>query len=137
MAGRPILFIALMGLAACWPARATCTLPDQGGRVLYGGQRDESALSWSLVCAHSAKPQLVRKAKAPSVPPKSGEMQIDVMDKKGVALILSRELASARAELEKARRHEDGDTLQAKDHIHRLEADIVALQAELSRVQNR
>ncbi|QCB47253.1 hypothetical protein [Hydrogenophaga sp. PAMC20947] len=136
MAG-PIRIIALLGLVACLSAHATCTLPDQGDRVFYGGQRDETALSWSLVCAHPTKPRVIRKTRASENAPDAGEMRLDAMDKEGVALILSRELANTRAELEKARRHEDRDSLQMKAHIHRLEGDMAALQAELSRAQKR
>lgn len=136
MAG-PIRIIALVGVVTSMSAHATCTLPDQGDRVFYGGQRDEAALSWSLVCAHTTKPQVIRKTKASENAQNAGEMRLDAMDKEGVTLILSRELANTRAELEKARLHENRDSLQMKAHIHRLEGDMAALQAELSRAQKR
>ena len=59
------------------------------------------------------------------------------MDNDGVRLILSRELVNAETELSKARLRHEGDPLEMKQKIHRLENDVAALQAELSRAQKK
>ena len=103
---------------------------------MYGGQRDESVLASALVCAQAAEPPKVRQSKIAGKSDRLS-MRLDAMDNDGVRLILSRELVNAETELSKARLRHEGDPLEMKQKIHRLENDVAALQAELSRAQKK
>lgn len=130
--------IALAGLVVSLSANASCALPEQGGRVLYGGQRDGGAsASLALVCAPSLKAEASKIARTTASPLAAGGLKLDAMDRDGVTLILSRELASTEAELSSVRRLRGGDPEQVQRRIHRLEGDVAALQAELRRAQGR
>lgn len=135
--GISVRLLACSSWVVCFAAQATCSFPEQGSRVFYGGQREASTRSSALVCFQPSKPNLMRKPKAPEKDAGMHEMRLDAMDKAGVALILSRELSNTEAELAQARQQEGGDAQLKKDRIHRLEGDVAALRSELSRVQKR
>lgn len=135
--GTSARLFALSSMVMCFAAHASCVLPDQSSKVFYGGQRDETSPSLTMVCSHSSRLDLPKKAMASSKSGSSQAMRLDAMDKDGVILILSRELAVTEAELAKTLRHEGGDSKQTKERIHRLEGDIAALQAELVRARKK
>lgn len=135
--GAPVKLLVVLSLFAGFDAQARCSMPNEGSEVLYGGQRDEAKRSSVLVCAHPFNVNLRRKNMVPAKGAGAHEMRLAAADNGGVALILSRELVHTQAELAKARQSQGDDPLQAKQKIHRLEGDIAALQAELSRVHKR
>jgi hypothetical protein len=124
-------------LVCSFSTYAACTFPDQNARVIYGGQQGEREPSITLICASRSKAATVQRPQKPSSDAMPTAPRLDAMDKDGVSLILSRELANTEAELAKVRNQSGSDPKEMSLKIRRLEGDVAALQAELARAQKR
>lgn len=126
--------------AASGDAHASCPIQGQEQRILYGGKPSGSDGGLRLVC-----PELSRAnsglERLPVVVKRSHQgpqlLKLDSTDREGVSLILARELAQTEADLQLARRLDDGRSDAVRQRIHRLEKDMEALQSEISRLPKR
>lgn len=121
-------------------AHASCPLHGQEHRILYGGKPLGSGGGLRLVCPDRSRansglerlPVVVKQAHQGS-----HLLKLDSTDREGVSFILARELAQTEADLQLARRQDDGHTDAVRQRIHRLEKDLEALQSEISRLPKR
>ena len=129
--------VAGFALLVGFDVHASCEPFASKGAVIYGGASPDKPKGAGLICDRKP-PQRAAVASSASVgPPQDPKSSNHEADREASRLILDRELSTTKRQLEELRSKGDEWTEVERQVIHRLEADVQALQRELVRHQSK